>query len=322
MRLPVFVFALALHAAQGVNLRGGKVEPGMPKWMRPPTMQTDAINGKGQLGAINGGAAILKTKGSETINPIPTMPDFMVDASHASEPPSVGKVSIGYGTSSEKTMQDPFPTPQQPMGWGLTSSSALNPMYSPPVVGGPSGNTNNGNRYLTSTDPALNIMPKASDISVPDAFIQINNKKSLAKKEIPEFMSQPDSPSIAGSGVTVINSVGSPVPAVAANMPAYPVNGGAPLHPSSYSYGSTHLLANSQPAAPSLLEKAEAYRSKKEIPEFMAQPDSPSIAGSDTSALQNAGNLIPATASNMPAYPTNGGAPVHPAAYAYSGAGT
>ena len=100
--------------ADGIRLRGRKVEPGMPKWMKPPAMQT--MYGKGQLGAINGGAATLKTKESETINVVPAMPNFIADTSHASDSPTIGQVSIGYGSSSEKTMQDPFPTPQQPKG--------------------------------------------------------------------------------------------------------------------------------------------------------------------------------------------------------------
>ena len=65
------------------------------------------------------------------------------------------------------------------------------------------------------------------------------------------------------------------------NIPAYPIYGGAPVHPTAYSYTppSTNGFIELQQ---SLLElNRHTAKIMKEIPEFMNRPDSPNLMGQE-----------------------------------------
>ena len=101
------------------------------------------------------------------------------------------------------------------------------------------------------------------------------------------------------------------------NIPAYPIYGGAPVHPTeySYTYPSTYGFIELQQ---SLLElNRHTAKIMKEIPEFMSRPDSPNLMGQEHVSIISPAVPVKPT-SNIPAYPLNGGAPVHPTAYAYN----
>ena len=101
------------------------------------------------------------------------------------------------------------------------------------------------------------------------------------------------------------------------NIPAYPLNGGAPVHPTAYGYNT--------PASAAFIELENAMyrlnqhtaRMMRDIPEFMHRPQSPNLMGQEhVSIISPAAPVRPTT--NIPAYPLNGGAPVHPTAYSYN----
>ena len=101
------------------------------------------------------------------------------------------------------------------------------------------------------------------------------------------------------------------------NIPAYPIYGGATVHPTAYSYTppSTNGFIELQQ---SLLElNRHTAKIMKEIPEFMNRPDSPNLMGQEHVSIISPAVPVKPT-SNVPAYPLSGGAPVHPTAYSYN----
>ena len=90
---------------------------GTPKWMKPPSEQSSIFGsslGK-PLGA--GGSAILSTKGSEVMSPVPvpsTLFGLHATDQTSAESPFAGPTQFAYGAPHEMRMKDPYPAPHQP----------------------------------------------------------------------------------------------------------------------------------------------------------------------------------------------------------------
>ena len=65
------------------------------------------------------------------------------------------------------------------------------------------------------------------------------------------------------------------------------------------------------------LNATDRNRNTREIPEFMHRPENPNLMGQEHVSIISPATPVRPT-SNIPAYPLNGGAPVHPTAYSYS----
>ena len=87
------------------------------------------------------------------------------------------------------------------------------------------------------------------------------------------------------------------------NIPAYPIYGGAPVHPTAYSY-----TLRRQMALLSYSTVAELNRHTAKIignPEFMNRPDSPNLMGQEHVSIISPAVLR--NGHNVPMYPLSGG---------------
>ncbi len=284
---------------------------GVPTWMRPPGEQSKMFGST--LGNPLGGkgSAILSTKGSDVMSPVPlpsTLFGLHATDQTTAESPFAGPTQYAFGAPHEMRMKDPYPAPHQPTAWGLTSNSANNPMYSPPAS------------ELGTAPPANPVISDVNEYSMPSMFLELQrrNYRNRNTREIPEFMHRPENPNLMGQEHVSIISPATPVRPTS-NIPAYPLNGGAPVHPTAYSYSPPSAATNAFIELRNAIFKLNqhTYKMMKEIPEFMHRPENPNLMGQEHVSIISPATPVRPT-SNIPAYPLNGGAPVHPTAYSYS----
>ena len=295
--------AMAQQKIQDIPARDGAEKPG---WIQPPAFSIDpskqnVFGNKLKGVGTNQGTTVLPSKDSSVMtahvnNPKQFMADKTQASTRANGPAPLGVQAIGFAKASENTSVDPYATSQQPGQWGGVAPSTTNPMYSVSAL---------------STDPGMSIGGQAAaDTDVPE-FLELHGR-------------------VLSNGTHVLTlPEGAPWKVVSDNYGL--MDGREHRRAREATENKTmeanlqHLVRMDQRAmhhgvAGSPLrsnnDQSQSLLEKKEIPEFMAPPESSTLMGNEVAATTSTVEGPPVSAS-APAYPVHGGAPVYPASYSY-----